>query len=68
VVEAGAKKIPEWKVDALGLVGTLQESPVKTDAPVEKVTLIPMGAARLRISSFPVAATGSEGHEWAAAK
>ncbi|MGN6385807.1 MAG: beta-L-arabinofuranosidase domain-containing protein [Verrucomicrobiota bacterium] len=68
VVEAEAKKIPEWKVDALGLVGTLQESPVKTDAPVEKVTLIPMGAARLRISSFPVAATGSEGHEWAAAK
>jgi len=28
---------------------------VSTTAPVEQVTLIPMGCARLRVSAFPVA-------------
>jgi hypothetical protein len=49
-----AKKIAAWKQDSLGLVGKLQPSPVKSDEPIETVTLIPMGAARLRISAFPV--------------
>jgi len=51
---AKARKIPEWQQDSLGLVGLLKQSPVKTSEPVETVTLIPMGCARLRISSFPV--------------
>jgi hypothetical protein len=49
-----AKKIAAWKQDSLGLVGKLQPSPVKSGEPIETVTLIPMGAARLRISAFPV--------------
>jgi len=32
----------------------LPQSPVPTEEPVEKVRLVPMGAARLRISAFPV--------------
>jgi hypothetical protein len=32
------------------------EQPVQSSEPVETVTLIPMGAARLRISAFPVIA------------
>ena len=36
------------------MVGLLQQSPVRSDEPVETITLIPMGAARLRISAFPV--------------
>lgn len=59
-----ARRVPEWQQDKLGMVGKLQASPVRTDTPVEWVTLIPMGAARLRITSFPVAATGSEGSQW----
>ena len=65
---AKGRRIPAWKQDALGLVGKLQGSPVKSDEPTQTVTLIPMGAARLRISSFPVIGKGSEAHEWAAAK
>jgi hypothetical protein len=62
-----AKRIPAWKKDYLGLVGVLRQSPVKSGQPLEKVTLIPMGCARLRISSFPT--VGGEGsNEWSAPK
>src|SRR5439155_19283707 len=50
------------------LVGKLQDSPVKTEEPLETVSLIPMGAARLRISSFPVVGHGPNAHEWVALK
>ena len=48
-----AKRIPAWKQDKLGLVGLLPVSPVRSNEPTETVTLIPMGAARLRITAFP---------------
>jgi hypothetical protein len=67
-LHARAKKIPQWKQDSLGLVGKLQPSPVLSAEPIETVTLIPMGAARLRICSFPVIGEGKEGCEWTAAK
>lgn len=60
-----ARRIPAWKQDALGLVGKLQPSPAQSGEPLKKVTLIPMGAARLRITSFPVIARGKdEGRAW----
>ena len=65
-IRARAKKIRAWKQDALGLVGKLQPSPVKSDEPVETVTLIPMGAARLRITAFPVIGRGKDAHIWKA--
>ena len=39
-LKAKAKKIPNWTADAKGVVGALQPSPVKSDEPVETVTLI----------------------------
>jgi hypothetical protein len=63
-ITAKARKIPAWGQDSLGLVAKLQPSPVKSREPVETVTLIPMGAARLRITSFPVIGNGSDAHEW----
>jgi hypothetical protein len=59
-----ARKIPAWQQDQFGLVGKLQPSPVKSEEPIETVTLIPMGAARLRISSFPVIGSGPDAREW----
>ncbi len=48
------KKIPSWTMDQYGLCAELPVSPVKSEAAEETITLIPMGAARLRISAFPV--------------
>ncbi len=59
-----AKKIPNWKMDHLGLVGKIRQSPIASDEPVETVTLVPMGAARLRIASFPTIGTGPDAHQW----
>jgi hypothetical protein len=49
-----ARKIPTWKLDQFGLCAPVPQSPVKPQTPVDEVELIPMGAARLRISAFPV--------------
>lgn len=59
-----AKRIPNWTADEDNAVNPLQEGPIKSDQPVETVRLIPMGAARLRIASFPLIATGNGGNEW----
>ena len=50
------------------MVGKLQPSPAKSDQPVATITLIPMGAARLRISAFPVIGSGAGSHEWTTPK
>jgi hypothetical protein len=61
-----ARAVPEWQLDRFGLPAPLQASPVQTQAPEETITMVPMGAARLRISAFPVAATN--GTSWLAPK
>jgi hypothetical protein len=48
-----AQRIDAWRADSQHVVTPLQDGPVASSAPVETVTLIPMGAARLRITSFP---------------
>jgi hypothetical protein len=63
---AKAKRIPQWTLDKYGLCAVLQQSPVASDQPVETVTLVPMGATRLRISAFPVIGAGADAHHWTA--
>jgi len=54
-IRARGRRVPEWRLEPNGLPGEIQTSPVKTDRPAEDIELIPMGAARLRITMFPVA-------------
>jgi len=62
-LRARGRRIPAWQLHG-GLVAPLQKSPVRTAEPVEDITLIPMGCARLRIAAFPVAASGRRGNDW----
>jgi hypothetical protein len=48
------KRIADWKIDPNGLCSVLPQSPVSVQAPAQQITLVPMGATRLRISAFPV--------------
>jgi hypothetical protein len=45
----------------------LQPSPAASSEPTQEVTLIPMGAARLRISAFPTVSDSPGAHKWQAA-
>lgn len=65
-LRAKARKIPQWQADSHNVVGLLQPSPARTTKPTETVTLIPMGTARLRITSFPTVGTGLDAHDWVA--
>jgi hypothetical protein len=63
-LEARAQRIPAWKEDANGMIERLQPSPVKSAEAIETVTLIPMGAARLRVTAIPWIGTGRKAKEW----
>ena len=52
-IRTQAKRIPSWTLDRYGLCDVLPDSSAVTGG-AEEVSLIPMGAARLRISAFPV--------------
>jgi hypothetical protein len=52
-IKAKGRKIPSWTIDGFGLCAVLPAYPVNTAEPLEDITLVPMGAARLRISAFP---------------
>ena len=66
---APAKRIPAWTLEPENAtVQELQESPIRSDAPLETITLIPLGCARLRISCFPVISEEAHAREWLPAK
>lgn len=61
-IETQARQIPEWGMDIYGLVSPLQKMPALSTSPLKKVTLIPMGAARLRMTVFPT--VSAKGTPW----
>jgi hypothetical protein len=62
-LKAKARRLPGWQLDSNHLVGKLPPSPAKSAQPIEDVTLIPMGAARLRVATFPVIGDGPAARE-----
>lgn len=64
-LRARGARIDGWRLDPTGLVQELQGSPIHSDAPRETLRLLPMGAARLRISAFPW--LSPDGSPWPAA-
>ncbi|MDR2026949.1 MAG: glycoside hydrolase family 127 protein [Prevotellaceae bacterium] len=52
-IKAKGSRIPSWTTDRYGLCAVLPAYPARTEGKLEDITLIPMGAARLRISAFP---------------
>jgi sugar lactone lactonase YvrE len=68
VLRAKAMVIPGWGIDQYGLCGLLPESPVEGTGEMQTIELIPMGAARLRISSFPVVGARKERPVWSKEK
>lgn len=65
-LRVAARRITDWTLEPNGLVGEVQPGPVRSAEPVEQVTLVPMGCARLRISAFPRVSDGPEAREWGA--
>lgn len=51
-VKAVGRRIPSWGIDNTGLCSVLPEEDAAKGIK-EEITLVPMGAARLRISAFP---------------
>ena len=56
-----ARQIADWHSDCMNVVTPLQPGPVASTLPEQTIRLIPMGAARLRITSIPVIGSG---HTW----
>ena len=52
---AKGRKVPSWTLDEYKLCGVLPYECDPRSEVVEDITLVPMGAARLRISAFPTA-------------
>jgi hypothetical protein len=55
VVHAKGRQVPSWKIDEHGLCAVLPMPDCVKSPQEEEIELVPMGAARLRITSFPVA-------------
>jgi hypothetical protein len=64
-ITALVRRIPEWSL-VNETVDVLRESPVRSEQPTEKITLVPLGCARLRMSCLPVVNSAPDAQEWRA--
>ena len=57
-LRVAGRRLPQWTLEN-GSAAPLPPSPVTTAEPVETLTLIPYGAAKLRITAFPTVLPGN---------
>lgn len=55
VARVQGRRVPGWDIER-NAAGPLPISPVQSDEPLEDLTLIPYGCAKLRVTEFPVLA------------
>lgn len=53
IVKAKGRLIPSWQLDQYKLCAVLPEQDCEKSSTIDNITLVPMGTARLRITSFP---------------
>lgn len=53
VIKAKGRQIPSWKLDQYKLCGVLPDEDCEKSSRIDDIILVPMGTARLRITSFP---------------
>ena len=63
-LQTTARKIPNWTENYWGTIDALQPSPIRSGQPMETISMIPMGAGRLRVSQLPVIGNGPEAKDW----
>ena len=52
--KAKGRRVPSWTMDENHLCGLIPAEDAPKSSQLDDITLVPMGAARLRISAFPV--------------
>lgn len=63
-LQTKARLVPGWTTDSQNIVRPLQASPARSTQPLQTVELLPMGASRLRISSFPTVSSDPNALDW----
>ena len=54
VLKVKGRRVPSWKLDEFQNAGPLPKSPVQSAEKLEDLSLIPYGAAKLRVTVFPI--------------
>jgi len=54
VLKVQGCRVPSWKLDEFQNAGPVPPSPVRSTEPLEDLLLIPYGAAKLRVTVFPI--------------
>jgi hypothetical protein len=62
-IKVKAKKIRNWTLQD-ETAGELQNSPIRSEEPVEEISMIPLGCARLRMSCLPLIGDGEDANDW----
>ncbi len=63
-IKAKAKQIPNWFLPADKTVPEVQPSPIKQPGRSEKITMIPLGCAHLRMSVLPTIENSPDARPW----